>query len=220
MLSFIPTPIGNRDDITLRALKLLREVNTFLCEDTATSKKLLNMYEISLTGKQFFSLTSFTDPAKIARYIDLIRTQDVGVMSEAGTPGLSDPGKNLVKLLWENNLPFEVLPGATALIPAVVAGYCDTSTFIYAGFLPMKKGRQTALKEIIQGCTTQPYFFYESVHRAEKLLRELVALEFTGTIFIARELSKMFEQKIMGTPQELLQKITDKELIIKGEFVI
>ena len=139
MLTFVPTPIGNREDITVRGLRLLREVDIFFCEDTATTKKLMNMYEISLTGKKFYALTSFTDEARMAQYIDIIRTQHVVATSEAGTPGLSDPGKNLIKLLRENDLPFEVLPGATALIPAVVAAYCNTSSFVYAGFLPMKK---------------------------------------------------------------------------------
>jgi 16S rRNA (cytidine1402-2'-O)-methyltransferase len=86
MLSFIPTPIGNREDITLRALRLLREIDIFFCEDTSTAKKLCNMYEISLTGKQFYALTSFTDPARMAQYIEMIRSQNIGVMSEAGTP--------------------------------------------------------------------------------------------------------------------------------------
>lgn len=241
MLSFIPTPIGNREDITLRALRLLREIDVFFCEDTATAKKLLNMYEISLTGKHFYALTSFTDPARMDQYIQMIHTTNIGVMSEAGTPGLSDPGKNLIKLLRENNLPFEVLPWASALIPAVVAAYCDTSSFVYKGFLPMKKWRQTALKEIIAGCMGaekdtpqkqrkskkeelptwwQPHFFYESVHRIEKLLEELHELWFSGTILIARELSKMFEQKLMGTADELLLKVKNKELIIKWEFVV
>ena len=110
MLSFIPTPIGNREDITLRALRLLREIDVFFCEDTATAKKLLNMYDISLVGKHFYALTSFTDPARMDQYIQMIRATNIGVMSEAGTPGLSDPGKNLVKLLRENDLSFEVLP--------------------------------------------------------------------------------------------------------------
>lgn len=215
MLYFVPTPIGNKEDITVRGLRLLKETELFFCEDTATSKKLMNMYDISLTGKQFFPLTSFTDEGKLRHYVNLLKEKDAVVLSEAGTPGLSDPGKNLIKLAWENELSFEVLPGATALIPAIVSAYTDTSDFAYFGFLPTKKGRQTTLKMIIDTVPYTPCFFYESVHRVEKLLDELIALEFSGKVFMAREISKMFEQKIIGTPAELQEKIASKELVIK-----
>ncbi len=220
MLYFAPTPIGNREDITLRALRLLKEVSLFFCEDTATAKKLMNMYEISLTGKQFFPLTSFTDQWKLSHYINLIKEEDAVVLSEAGTPWLSDPGKNLIKIAREENLSFEVLPWANALIPAIVSAYTDTSTFSYLGFIPTKKGRQTTLKKLIETSTETPCFFYESVHRVEKLLSELEELGYEWKVFIARELSKMFEEKVMGTASELKEKIEKKELVIKGEFVI
>jgi len=220
MLYFIPTPIGNKEDVTVRALRLLRELTVFFCEDTATTKKLMNMYDISLMGKQFLPFTSFTDQSKINHYENIMSTTDCGVLSEAGTPWLSDPGKSLIKLAREKEIKFEVLPGANALIPTVVAAYCDTSTFYYYGFLPTKKGRQTALKEMMAHAENTPVFFYESVHRVEKLLEELVTLEYEWVVFVARELSKMFEQKLIGTPKELLEKITAKEFVIKGEFVI
>lgn len=220
MLYFIPTPIGNKEDITVRALRLMKESSYFLCEDTGTTKKICNMYDISLIWKEFLPYTSFTNPSKLQHYLNIITANNVCVLSEAWTPGLSDPWKSIVKLAWENNIPFEVLPGANALVPTVVWAYTDTSSFVYYGFLPMKKGRQTALKEIITACEIRPYFFYESVHRVEKFLTELITLEFTGTVYIARELSKMFEQKIMWSATELLEKIKSKELVIKGEFVV
>ncbi len=220
MLYFIPTPVGNKEDITVRALRLIKESSYFLCEDTGTTKKICNMYDISLEWKTFMPYTSFTNPGKMNHYINVITANDVCVLSEAGTPGLSDPWKSIVKLAWEHNIPFEVLPWPTALVPSVVGAYTDTSTFVYYWFLPMKKWRQTALKEIIDWCDQRPYFFYESVHRVEKLLEELVSLQFSGTVYITREMSKMFEQKIMGTPSELLAKIKEWSLIIKGEFVI
>ena len=226
MLYFIPTPIGNKEDITLRALRLMRECSIFLCEDTATTKKLLNMYEISLQNKDFYTYTSFTNPSKLAHYLNIITTNDVCVLSEAGTPGLSDPGKSIIKLAWENNISFEVLPGATALVPTIVSAYTDTSSFVFDGFLPLKKGRQTMLKEIITGCDTsqnpdaKPHFFYESVHRIEKFLQELYNLWFDGSVYISREISKMFAQKILWTPKELLEKIKSGDLIIKWEFVV
>lgn len=220
MLYFVPTPIWNKEDITLRALRLLKEVNIFFCEDTATTKKLMNMYDISLTWKQFFALTSFTDQWKLNHYVNLLKENDAVVTSEAGTPWLSDPGKNLIKMAWGNNLPFEVLPGATALIPAIVSAYTDTSTFAYFGFIPTKKWRQTILKMMIETVPYTPCFFYESVHRVEKLFDELEELGYDGTVFVAREISKMFEQKLVWTIQEMKEKIMKKELIIKWEFVI
>ncbi len=220
MLYFIPTPVGNKEDITVRALRLLKELSVFFCEDTATTKKLMNMYEISLTGKQFMPLTSFTDQWKINHYINLLKENDAAVLSEAGTPWLSDPGKNLVKMAREHEIKFEVLPGATALVPTVVSAYTDTTNFAYFGFLPPKKWRQTALKKIIETSEHTPCFFYESVHRIEKLLEWLEEVGFSGTVFIAREISKMFEQKLMWTVGGLKEKIKSKELVIKWEFVI
>lgn len=220
MLYVIPTPIGNKEDITMRAIRLLKECTIFLCEDTQTTKKICNMYDISLEWKQFFPFTSFSDERKIAYYCDLIQTSDVCMTSEAGTPWLSDPGKSIIKICRERSLPFTILPGATALIPAVVWSYTDTSTFHWYWFIPTKKGRQTVLRDIMQTCMHTPCFFYESVHRVEKLLRELDALWFSGTVAIHREISKVFEQKIQWTPAELLTKIQNNHLIIKGEFVI
>ena len=204
----------------------MKECSIFLCEDTATTKKLLNMYQISLEKKEFYAYTSFTNPSKLNHYLNIITSNDVCVLSEAGTPGLSDPGKSIIKLAWENNISFEVLPGASALIPSIVSAYTDTSNFVFDGFLPLKKGRQTMLKNIINNCNTtknpdaKPHFFYESVHRIEKFLQEVDSLWFDGTIYISREMSKMFEQKLMWTARELLNKIHSGELIIKWEFVV
>ena len=131
MLYFIPTPIGNKEDITLRALRLFKELKYIISEDTRTTKKLLGMYDIDYKDKNFLSLTSFTDRGKLAHYMNIIREHDVGVVSEAGTPGLSDPGKILVQLCNENHVLYTILPGATALVPAVVGAGFDTSEFIY-----------------------------------------------------------------------------------------
>ncbi|RKW21141.1 16S rRNA (cytidine(1402)-2'-O)-methyltransferase, partial [Candidatus Gracilibacteria bacterium] len=149
MLTFIPTPIGNKEDITLRALRLLKELKYLICEDTRTTKKLLQMYEIDYSDKEFFSLTSFTDKGKLAHYANLIRENEVGMLSDAGTPGLSDPGKMLVQICQSEGLKYSILPGANALVPSIVAAGFDTSEFVYIGFLPQKKGRQTALKTMI-----------------------------------------------------------------------
>lgn len=220
MLYILPTPIWNKDDITVRGLKLLQSCGTFLCENTSTLKKLMNIHEISISDKKFVVFNSFVDQHKLEWLVAILNEQDVVMCSEAGTPWLSDPAKELVKLCRENDIKFEVLPGATALIPAVVGAYHDTSKFVFYGFLPTKKGRQTALRYIMDNCVDMPYFFYESVHRIEKLLSELETLWYDGQIYIAREISKLYEQKIVWSISEIQDKIKSKELVIKGEFVV
>jgi 16S rRNA (cytidine1402-2'-O)-methyltransferase len=218
MLYFIPTPIGNKDDITLRAIKLFQSLEFFVCEDTRTTMKLMKMYDIPYKDKTFFSLTSFTSNTQLARYVDILKASDIGLVSEAGTPGLSDPGKSMIQLCNEHSIPYTILPGANALVPAVVGAGFDTSEFIYLGFLPTKKWRQTKIKEILQ--SKIPVFVYESVHRIEKLFQELSQAGFQGQISIARELSKMFEQHFTGTIEEAILLIQEKKLPIKGEFVV
>ena len=221
MLYIIPTPIWNREDITMRALRLFKELNIFICEDTRTLKKLLSMYEIDYSEKKFHSLTSFTDQGKMNHYLNLLSDNDIGLVSEAWTPGLSDPGKSLIQLCNENSLEYTVLPGANALVPAVVGSGFDTSSFVYLGFMPLKKWRQTIQKDIIaKKYWEMPVFFYESVHRFEKLLRELTALWFEWKISVSRELTKKFEQLYTGSVEEVLNLIKEKKLLIKWEFVI
>lgn len=218
MLYFIPTPIWNKEDITVRAMKLLQSLEIFICEDTRTTMKLMQMYEIPYKEKKFFSLTSFTSSGQLEKYAEILKASDIGMVSEAGTPWLSDPGKSLIQLCNEYQIPFTVLPGANALVPAIVGAGFDTSEFTYLGFLPTKKGRQTKIKEIMK--SEIPVFVYESVHRMEKLLEELKLNGFSGKIAIARELSKMFEQYFTGTLDEAIEMITTKKLPIKGEFVV
>ncbi len=176
------------------------------------------MYDIPYQDKKFFSLTSFTSNNQLAHYVDILKASDIGLVSEAGTPGLSDPGKSMIQLCNEYNIPYTVLPGANAIIPAVVAAWFDTSEFIYLWFLPTKKGRQTKIKEILQ--SKIPVFVYESVHRIEKFLKELSQTEFIGQISIGREISKMFEQHFTGTVEEAIALIKEKKMTIKGEFVV
>lgn len=218
MLYFIPTPIWNKDDITVRAMKLLQSLEFFVCEDTRTTMKLMKMYDIPYKDKKFFSLTSFTSNNQLAHYVDILKISDIGLVSEAGTPWLSDPGKSMIQLCNEHNISYTVLPWANALIPAIVGAWFDTSEFIYLGFLPTKKGRQTKIKEILE--SKIPVFVYESVHRIEKFLKEISQAGFTWQLSIARELSKMFEQYFTWTVEEALEMIKTKKLPIKGEFVI
>lgn len=218
MLYFIPTPIGNKEDITLRGLRLLKELHTFFCEDTGRFKDLCRLYDIDYTEKKLYAYTSFTDPGRLQHFINLLSSQDCGVVSEAWTPGLSDPWKSLIKLCREHNIPFDILPGATALVPAVVWAYCDTSSFSYYWFLPPKKWRQTMIKDMMS--QSHPCILYESVHRIEKLITELDSLHFTWQVGIFRELSKKFEQKVRWTVADIKTKISSWDIAIKGEFVV
>ena len=218
MLYFVPTPIWNKEDITLRGLRLLKEINTFICEDTRTTKKLLSMYDISIVWKEFFSITSFTSQGKLEFYAKLLQENDAVVVSEAWTPWLSDPWKSLIQLCNENQISFSVLPGANALVPSVVAAGFDTTEFTFIWFLPQKKWRQTALRKMIENETST--FFYESVHRMPKLLEELKNLDFKWKIFIAREISKVFEQFFTWSLAECEEFIKIWEIVMKWEFVV
>ena len=218
MLYFVPTPIWNKEDITMRALRLLKEINVLICEDTRTAKKLLSMYDISTVWKEFFSITSFTSQGKLEFYAKLLQENDAIVVSEAGTPWLSDPWKSLIQLCNDNQIPFSVLPGANALVPSVVAAGFDTTEFTFIWFLPQKKWRQTTLKSILE--RENSTFFYESVHRMPKLLEELKNLNFQWKIFIAREISKVFEQFFTGNLAECEEFIKSWKIVIKWEFVV
>ncbi len=218
MISIIPTPIWNKEDITLRALRLMKELDIFLCEDTRTSKKLFKMYDIDYSNKQFYSITSFTSKWKLDFYTKLLEENDVWILSEAWSPGLSDPGKSIVKILWEKNIKFEVLPWANALIPAIVAAPLDSSEFVYMWFLPTKKWRQTKIKEIIK--SKSPVFIYESVHRIDKLMLQLKENWFEWKIWIFREISKMYEQKIYDNIDNMIDNFESWKIKKKGEFVV
>lgn len=178
----------------------------------------MRLYEIDYRHKKFFSLTSFTHTQKIDSYRELMTEHHCGLVTDAGSPGLSDPWKQLVKVCREWGISFEVLPWATALIPAVVGSYRDTSKFVYKGFLPKKKGKRTALKEILQ--SVYPVYVYESVYRVEKTLSQLQELGYQGEVLIARELSKLHEQYVTGSIYELLEKINTQEIVLKWEFVL
>ena len=220
MLYIIPTPIWNKDDITLRALNLFNELKIFICEDTRTFKKLLSMYEINYSWKEFYSLTSFTDKWKLNFFVKLMQDNDIWVVSEAWTPWLSDPGKSLIQLCNENNLKYTVLPWANALVPSVVSAWFDTSSFLFLGFLPQKKWRQTILNKIVSNEYWIPVFFYESVHRFEKMLSELKSLWFNWKIFVWREISKMYEQIYNWSLEELVDLVKNNKFSVKGEFVV
>jgi 16S rRNA (cytidine1402-2'-O)-methyltransferase len=196
----------------------MKSYTIFLCEDTRTTKKLFNIYQISLLGKHFIPLPQWSDSYKLSQLHTTLTTLNCGVLSEAWTPWLSDPWKMLVQYADQHKIPLEVLPWANALIPAIVATPTDTSSFIFLGFVPAKKWRQTFFKTAIM--YHYPVFFFESVHRIEKTLADLAKIWYTGTIRISRELSKKFEEHRDWSAIELLEEIKKWTIQCKGEFVI
>jgi 16S rRNA (cytidine1402-2'-O)-methyltransferase len=214
-LYLVPTPIGNLADITLRALDVLKTVDTILAEDTRTSGILLKHYAIS---KPLQSFHIFNEHKTVNQLIERLKNGEVmALISDAGTPGISDPGFLLVREALKAGIKVDCLPGATALIPALVKSGFPTDRFVFEGFLPHKKGRQTALKKLAGEERT--VIFYESPHRLVKALEQLK--EYFGAdrqVSVSRELSKKFEETKTGTAEELLTYFGSKE--VKGEIVV
>ena len=216
-LYLIPTPIGNLEDITLRALKAISSVDMLACEDTRTTAQLLRHYGIS--AKRLTSYHEYNEREKSIELATMIETgMAVGLVSDAGSPGISDPGYRIINETVSRGLKVITLPGANALIPAITGTGFPTNEFKFVGFPPQKKGRQTFLKKVIdENCTV---IMYESTHRIHKLIKELSQLcNPERQVCIAREISKLYEEFIRGTIAEVLQIIaTRKE--IKGEIVV
>lgn len=216
-LSIVATPIGNLEDITLRALRVLKEADAIYAEDTRVIAKLLAKYEIQASVHR---LDAATEGKKVSEVVErLERGERVAFVSDAGTPGVSDPGARLVAAV-RTALPeatIEAIPGASAVTAALsIAGLSDDS-FTFLGFLPHKKGRQTALKEV--AASPRPVVLYESPHRILKLLAELSVAAPGCRITVARELTKMHEELVTGTPQDVAQSL-EKRGAVRGEFVV
>ena len=214
-LFIVPTPIGNLKDITIRAIDTLQLVDVIYAEDTRTSLKLLNHYEIS-TPMQSFHMHNEHD--KINNIISSFKQgKTAAIISDAGTPGISDPGFSLVRACIENDIEVECLPGATALIPALINSGFPCEKFSFEGFLPNKKGRTKRLKEIATQQKTM--IFYESPHRLIKTLKDLSEY-FNGEnqVSVSREISKKFEETVRGTLLQVIDHFEKNKP--KGEFVI
>jgi len=214
-LYIIPTPIGNLEDITLRALRILKEVDVILAEDTRTSSKLLKHYEIS---KKLVAHHQHNEHKSLDRVIETIKAgETMALISDAGTPAISDPGFLLVRECIKHDVEIECLPGATAFVPALVNSGFPCDKFVFEGFLPHKKGRQTRLKFLAE--ETRTIIFYESPHRLIKSLKQFA--EYFGEdrqVSVSRELTKMHEENIRGTVLELINYYETHTL--KGEIVI
>jgi len=214
MLYLVPTPVGNLEDITLRALRVLKEVSLVLAEDTRTSSVLLKHYDIHTPLK---SHHKFNEHETAAAMADLALSQDIALISDAGTPGISDPGFMLVRACVERGVEVQCLPGATAFVPALVDSGLPCDRFYFEGFLPQKKGRQTRLKILAEQDHTM--IIYESPFRLEKTLEQLA--EYLGKdrqASVSREISKKFEDTQRGTLSELIEHF--KQTPAKGEIVI
>ena len=215
MIYLIPTPIGNLEDMTLRGIRLLKEVDLILAEDTRTSQKLLNHYKIK-TSMQSFHMHN--EHKKVAQVIqEVLRGKTIALISDAGTPGISDPGYLLVHEALKEGVKVECLPGPTALIPALVQSGLPSDRFVFEGFLPRKKGKQGRLKQMAEESRTT--VFYESPHKIIKTLGQM--LPYFGSerkLAVVRELSKKFESNFRGSVEEALHFF--EEHPPKGEFVI
>ena len=214
-LYIVPTPIGNLDDITIRGLKILETVDLILCEDTRRSKRLLNHFNIK---SKLRSHHKFNEHKEVQFIVEKIKKgQDVALISDAGTPGISDPGFLIARTCLENNIDIECLPGATALIPALLISGISIEKFVFEGFLPVKKGRKTRLDQLKEENRTMA--FYESPHKLIRTLNDFSqTFGLDRKISVSRELTKIYEETVRGTISELINHYQEKSP--KGEFVI
>jgi 16S rRNA (cytidine1402-2'-O)-methyltransferase len=214
-LFIVPTPIGNLEDLTYRAARVLEEVDIILAEDTRTSARLLAHYSISTPMR---SHHMHNEHKTVKKWADEISSgKNIALITDAGTPAISDPGFLLVRECVENQIEVDCLPGATAFVPALVNSGLPCDRFTFEGFLPQKKGRQTRLKALATESKTM--IFYESPYRIVKSLQQFG--EYMGLdrrVSVSREISKKFEETIRGTLAEVIAHFTEKEP--KGEFVI
>ena len=214
-LYLVPTPVGNLEDITMRALKVLREADLILAEDTRTSGNLLKHFDIK---NAMLSYHKFNEHKTVESIVErLLAGQTIAVVSDAGTPGISDPGFLVAREAIKAGIEVITLPGATAFVPALVSSGLPCDRFCFEGFLPQKKGRQTRLQALAE--ETRTMIFYESPHRIVKALMQFI--EVFGPdrqVSVCREISKIHEESVRGSLQEVLAHFTETEP--RGEFVM
>lgn len=223
-LYIVPTPIGNLEDITLRAIRILKEVDLVLCEDTSVTQRLFKEYDITTKTTVFYAKTGIKNIEKIMSLLQ--EGKSLALVSDAGTPTISDPGVLLVDKVRKElpDVSVIALPGASALSTALSASGITSSTFTFYGFMPHKKGRETLFTTIAESNHTS--VFYESVHRIEKTLQALtvslqsLATEAPRLVVVARELTKFHEEVVRGTAKEVQDYFTKHKDKIRGEFVV
>ena len=216
MLYLIPTPVGNMEDMTFRAIRLLKEADVVLCEDTRTSGILLKHFQIE--GKRLMAHHKFNEHGTAKNIVERLKSgETICLITDAGTPGISDPGFLLVREAVEAGIEVQTLPGATAFVPALVSSGLPCDRFCFEGFLPQKKGRQTRIEELSH--ETRTMIIYESPRRIVKTLEQLaVAFGEDRKMSACREISKVHEESVRGTIAEVLAHFKEKEP--KGEFVL
>jgi 16S rRNA (cytidine1402-2'-O)-methyltransferase len=214
-LYLVPTPIGNLEDMTFRAIKVLQNADAILAEDTRTSGKLLKHFEIT-TPMQSHHMHN--EHKMVDRIVERLKNgETIALISDAGTPAISDPGFLLTRACIQNNIEIECLPGATAFVPALVNSGLPNDKFVFEGFLPVKKGRQTLLLKLVE--ETRTMIFYESPHKLLKTLHQFA--EYFGeerNISVSRELTKLYEETVRGSIKEVIAIFENKAP--RGEFVI
>lgn len=217
MLYLVPTPIGNLEDITYRAVNVLKEVGLILAEDTRTAGKLLKHYGIETPTRAFHAHNEHRSVDSVASLLE--SGMDIALITDAGSPGISDPGYLLVKACIERNIPLTSLPGATAIIPAIVMSGLPAHNFHFEGFLPHKKGRQKRWEQLRE--LKETLVLYESPHRLMKCLEE--AEKYLGPetqVVVCREISKLFEENHRGSISEVIAYFSEHTNKQKGEIVI
>ena len=214
-LSIVPTPIGNLNDITYRAIKVLKDSDIILCEDTRISKRLLDKYSID---KPLYSYHIHNEHKVVEKYIQyIISGKKVSLISDAGTPGISDPGYLIIRESLKKNIEIDCLPGPTAFVPALIYSGISSDKFVFEGFLPKKKGRMSRIEFLKE--EKRSIIIYESPHRIKRLIEELKAV-FGGQrlVSISRELSKIHQENIRGTLDEVDKNLESRN--IKGELIL
>jgi len=221
-LYLIATPIGNLEDLTFRALKILMEVDLIICEDTRTTKRILSRYRVITPLISFYSASSRKSqkpPLKIQAILsELEHGKNIALLTDAGTPGISDPGNQIVQAALEKNISVVPIPGASSLTAIISVAGIDMSRFVFLGFSPHKKGRETFFKKIAN--LELPVIYFESPFRLIKNLELLKKINPDKKIILGRELTKVFEQIIRGSIDQVLSYFQTNKDRIKGEFVI
>lgn len=217
LLSVVATPIGNMEDITLRAIRVLKEADYVICEDTRVTGNLLKHHGIEAKTRRYDAHAS--EASHHAILADLMEGKHIAMVSDAGTPGVSDPGVLLVSRAREAGIRVETIPGPSAITAAFSISGLSGNSFAFLGFVPHKKGRETFFRSIPE--YDMPVIFYESTHRIMKALESLKThLPADAKVIVARELTKMFEEVVEGTPAEVLQYFIDHSDHVRGEFVV
>lgn len=226
-LFIIPTPIGNLGDITIRGLKTLKAVDYIVCEDTRVTKKLLKLLDINIENKKFISYYEPKETELTPKVLAILLENDAGLITDSGTPLISDPGYKLLKEIRTNfkgRIKIEVLPGATSITTALINSGLPTHKFTFLGFLPKKNTKKQRLLEKLKKHSkilNNSYIAFESPYRVKKTLKVMEKIyEDKATIALCRELTKKFENTHLGTASKLLEKIKNNNIKIKGEFVI